>query len=80
MTEEVQHLEPLAKGESLRVEDFIFRYFGNNKSAFARHMSTTLAHVNTWIAKGFIVSGEKVYSPRKDIPSLEYKLPHRDMY
>lgn len=49
--------------------EYINKYYGGNKAAFARAMGVPKQSVNTWISSGYIVYRGAIYSKRRDIPS-----------
>ena len=47
--------------------EFITARFEGNQSAFARAQGVSRQQVNEWLSKGFIVVGEQLYSPRREL-------------
>ena len=48
--------------------DFIAANFGGNNSEFARFMGVNRQQVTRWINERWIVVGNSLYSPRREIP------------
>lgn len=51
----------------MTLADYIAANFSGNQSEFARHMGVTRHQVSKWIADGWIVVGDKLYSPKREI-------------
>ncbi|CNJ00035.1 Uncharacterised protein [Yersinia frederiksenii] len=50
--------------------EYIRLTFSGNKSEFARHMGVDRQKVQVWIKGEWIVVGNKLYAPRRDIPDI----------
>ena len=48
--------------------EYINLHFSGNRAAFARHMGKNRQQITKWLNDGWIVVGDKLYSPRQDIP------------
>lgn len=44
--------------------------FSGNQSEFARHMGVDRQKVQVWIKGEWIVVGNKLYAPRRDVPDI----------
>ncbi|WOL24260.1 hypothetical protein fHeYen801_050c [Yersinia phage fHe-Yen8-01] len=47
--------------------EYININFGGNKSAFARHMEVNPQQVTKWVNDEWIVVGNTLYAPRREI-------------
>ncbi|MBW5840757.1 hypothetical protein H0I54_02895 [Yersinia kristensenii] len=54
----------------MSVTEFIIINFGGNKAAFARHMGVTPQQVTKWVNDEWIVVGNKLYAPRREVPKI----------
>lgn len=50
----------------LKISDYIDLFFHNNKSEFARSMNVTPQQVTKWVNGGWVISGGKIYSPKRE--------------
>jgi len=53
-----------------QLNTYIEKNFKNNKAAFARHMNVSSQQITRWINEEWVVSDNKLYSPRRDIPKF----------
>ncbi|EDU58943.1 hypothetical protein L3033_004062 [Providencia stuartii] len=51
----------------MKIEDFINKYFGGNKSEFARANNVFRQQVNKWVKTGCIIFEGIRYSPRGSV-------------
>ncbi|CNL92733.1 MULTISPECIES: hypothetical protein [Yersinia] len=51
--------------------EYIKLNFSNNQSEFARHMGVDRQKVQVWIKSEWIVVGNKLYAPRREIPEID---------
>ena len=51
----------------MKLLDYIIKHYGGNQAAFARAQGVKPPQVSQWIDKGFIVIGQKLYSPRREL-------------
>ena len=51
----------------MKLVDYIDRHHGGNNAAFARSQNVMPQQITRWINQGFIVIGNTLYSPRRDI-------------
>jgi len=47
--------------------EYIGKYFDGNQSRFAEAQGVKKQQVTQWLAKGFIVVGDTMYSPRRGL-------------
>lgn len=57
----------------MNLTDYIEKYFGGNKSEFARTEGVTPNYVHKWIAMECIVIDGKLYSPRRELKVKDLK-------
>lgn len=55
----------------MTLADYIAANFCGNKAAFARHMRVNPQQVTKWINDEWIVAGNKLYAPRREIPEID---------
>lgn len=48
--------------------EYIDRYYGGNKAAFARAVGVPKQRITEWIAAGYIVHDGALYSKRRELP------------
>jgi hypothetical protein len=51
------------------LKEFIDTHFGGNQAAFARLMEVNRQQVTKWLADGWVVVGDILYSPKREIPA-----------
>jgi len=51
----------------MTIRKYIDKYFDGNQSAFAAAQGVKKQQVTQWIAKGFIVVDDVLYSPRREL-------------
>lgn len=47
--------------------EYISKHYGGNQAAFAAAQGVKPPQVTQWINKGFIVVGDALYSPRREL-------------
>lgn len=50
--------------------EYIEKYYGGVRADFARAAGVSPQQVTQWVSKGFIVIGNKLYSPRRELPGV----------
>ncbi|HDL6770593.1 TPA: hypothetical protein PXJ84_000028 [Yersinia enterocolitica] len=50
--------------------EYIKLIFSGNQSEFARHMGVDRQKVQVWIKGEWIVVGNKLYAPRREVPDI----------
>lgn len=57
----------------MKLTEYIEKYYGGNKSEFARSNGVLPQQVNTWLKMECIVIDGKLYSPRRDLAPVDLK-------
>ncbi|WP_407084669.1 hypothetical protein [Pluralibacter gergoviae] len=57
------------------LKDYIDKHFGGNNAAFARAINVDRQQVRKWINDGWIVSGRKLYSVRREMMNVPHVSP-----
>ncbi|SFN76597.1 hypothetical protein SAMN05216516_1207 [Izhakiella capsodis] len=50
------------------LSEYIAARYGGNQAGFARAMGVNRQQVTKWLNDGWIVSGNWIYSPRRELP------------
>lgn len=50
--------------------EYIATRFGGNNTRFAEHMGVPRQKVNDWLTAGWLVVGNQLCSPRREIPDV----------
>lgn len=51
----------------MELKTYIDKYYGGNQTAFAKANSTTKQHVQKWLKGGWLVFGDNLVSPRREL-------------
>lgn len=57
----------------MKLIEFIKKYYGGNRSEFARANGVTPQHVNDWLKGDYIVIDGRLYSPRRNLAPVDLK-------
>lgn len=52
----------------MELSEYIDKYYGGNRAAFARALGVPRQRVNDWLEAGYIVYNGALYSKRRDLP------------
>ncbi|MGG8042492.1 helix-turn-helix domain-containing protein [Klebsiella aerogenes] len=57
----------------MKLTEYIDKYYGGNKSEFARENGVMPQQVNNWVNGDYIVIAGVLYSPRRELKAKEIK-------